>query len=378
MALPSETALLSVGGKAYPIWTSVMVRRVYGSSVGSEFEFTAADPLDAKPDFQNWKIIPGDLCTVTLAGVLACTGYVFVRHPSFNASTHGLKIAGRSLIADAVDSSATIGGGQYKGYTFQQIASALARTVGVNFIVRGSSKNLALPFPQFSVGYGETVFAAVERLARLRGLHLTDDAKGNWVADVFDSNAASSGQLVEGKNLVEAYAAVDGTNALGIINIAAQRPGNDQINGDACRDNSATLTNPNVRAGRQRTIILEEPGSSLDCAIRANHEMSYAATALVDCHCEVQGWQSSPGVLWDVGKNYSVKSPLLDLDRVLASRQVTYTQDESGSRTSIELCTPLALSFSSGPSIGPTALPGEPAYSSEPPAQGALPNQPDN
>jgi prophage tail gpP-like protein len=380
MALPAETAVLTVNGRAYSGWTSILVRRVYGSSIGSEFEFTAAEPLDtAKLDFQNWKIVPGDRCTVTLAGILACSGFVFVRHPAFNAETHGLKITGRSKTADAVDSSALIDGGQYKGYTFEAIASALAQSAGVNLVVRGHSPTLTMPFPQFSIAWGETVFSAIERLARLRGLHLTDDENGNLVADVFDPNAGTAGQLIEGGNLIEAYAAIDGTNSLGSILAGSQRPGNDQVNGDAARDNSATVTNPNARAGRRSLIILEEPGSSQDCAIRANHEMSYRATDLVDCHCVVQGWQSSPGALWEVGRNYSVKSPMLDLDRVLAARQVVYTQDESGSRTAIDLCTRQALAFSIGGAvITPTALPGEPAYSSEPPAQGAIPNQPDS
>ena len=147
----SETATLIVNGRAYAAWTSIMVRRVYASSWGSEFEFECVEPLDANLDFSDWKITPGDSVTVTLAGVVACTGFVFVRHPSFNAERRGLKITSRSKIADAVDSSAIIDGGQYKGYTFQAIASALAETVGVNLIVRGTTPLLAMPFPQFSI-----------------------------------------------------------------------------------------------------------------------------------------------------------------------------------------------------------------------------------
>jgi prophage tail gpP-like protein len=376
----SETATLTVNGRAYSGWTSIMVRRVYASSAGSEFEFTCAEPLDANLNFSNWKITPGDSCVVTLAGIVACTGFVFVRHPSFNAAVHGLKITGRSRIADAVDSSAIVNGGQYKGYTFEAIASTLAESVGVNLIVKGTTPLLSIPFPQFSIAYGETVFAAIERLARLRGLHLTDDANGNLIADVFDPNTAIAGQLVEGKNLVEAYAAIDGSNALSKILVAAQRPGNDNVWGDAARDNSATLTNPNVRAGRCRLLVLEEPGTSQDCATRANHEMSYTGQNLIDVHAVVQGWQSTPGALWDVGLNYSLKSSILDLDRPLASRQVTYTQGPDGSRTSIELCTREALTFSTGTGavITPNLLPGEPAYGSDVPSRGAAPNQPDN
>src|SRR6202035_4502607 len=114
-----------------------------------------------------------------LAGILAFTGYVFVRQAAFDARTKGLRVTGKSLTADAVDSSAPVNGGQYKGYTFQAIASALAQNAGVKLVITGSSPDLARPFPQFSIAYGETVFMAVERLARMRGLHITDDANGN-------------------------------------------------------------------------------------------------------------------------------------------------------------------------------------------------------
>lgn len=375
MVNSSEAAVLMVAGRNYTSWTSVMVRRAYGGTA-SECEFTAAEPLDTNADFSNWKIRPGDQCTVKLAGILAFTGFVFVRQGSFNAGQHGLMVTCRSVTADAVDS--TVLPQEYKGYTFEALASALAKQAGVNLIIRGSSPSLARPFPRFSADPEETIFSAVDRLARMRGLHLTDDASGNWIADVFDPKAAQKGQLVEGKNLLEARASIDGSHAFHITNISAQRPGNDQTNGRACRDNSATVTNHAVRSTRRRALIMEEPGSPQDCAARANYETSWNAAAIVDCHCVVHGWLSAPGALWASGLNYAVKSPMLDLDMVLAARQVTYRQtSEGGSRTEIDLCTPNALAFAAV-NISETAQPGEPAYNEGTPAQGATPDPPDD
>lgn len=377
MANASETAVLTVAGRNYTGWTSVMLRRVYGGAC-SDFEFTAAEPLDTGTmDFTDWRITAGDKCTITLAGILAFTGYVFARQGSFDEAQHGLMVTGRSLTADAVDSSAPVNGGQYKGYTFQALASALAQQAGVNLMIKGSSPDLSRAFPQFSIAYGETVFNAVERLARLRGLHITDDAKGNWIADAFDPKAANTAQLVEGQNLIKARATIDGSRSFNTVNIVAQRPGNDQTNGTPARDVSATLTNSTARPVRRLIMIMEEPGSPQDAVTRANHETAYNATDLVDCHAEVQGWQAAPGTLWDTGLNYAVKSPMLDLDRTLASRQVIYRQSAAGSRTEIDLCTPESLAFSSTP-IGGTVLQGEPAFAADTPTSGATPDQPDN
>jgi prophage tail gpP-like protein len=378
MANASETVVLSVAGQKYSGWTSVMVRRVYGGAC-SDFELSVAQPIDTgSAQFSNWKIKNNDQCTIMLAGILAFTGYVFVRQSSFDANRHGLMVSGRSLTADAVDSSAAVNGGQYKGYTFQALAAALAKQAGVNLIINGTSPDLSRPFPQFSIAYGETVFSAVERLARLRGLHITDDAKGNWVADIFDSKGANQGQLVEGKNLLECRASIDSSRSFNIVNIVSQRPGNDQTNGTPARDVSASLTNPDARASRRLIMVMEEPGSPQDAVNRANHETAYNATDIVDCHSKVQGWQSAPGTLWDTGKNYAVKSPMADLDRVLASRQVIYRQSsEGGSTTEIDLCTPESLAFSSTP-IGGSVVQGEPAYAADTPARGAVADPPDD
>lgn len=379
MSSQDEIAVISVNGRLYRSWTAVRVTHTYGSDHGSDFQVEGIEPINA-PNLNStdWRIVPGDRCSVTLAGILAFTGHVYVRHASFKAEIMGVKITGRSLGADAVDSSAPVKGGSYKGYTFTAIATALAKSVGVNLIVRGSSPLLALPFPNFSIGYGESVFGAIARLAQMRGLHLTDDANGNLVAEVYDPNIAAAGQLVEGKNLVEAYAVIDHSNAFSIITAASQRPGNDQVWGDAARDNSATATNPNIRAGRQRLLVSPEPCSSQDCAAIANYAAAYGGADLVEVRAVVQGWQSSPGALWDVGKNYTVTSRILNLDRVLVAHEVVYIQDNQGTRTEIALCTRESLLFAGGAVITPNAIPGEPAYSDTVPPQPAVPNQPDN
>jgi prophage tail gpP-like protein len=332
MANASETVALTVAGQKYTGWTSVMVRRVYGGAC-SDFQLSVAQPIDTgATNFSSWKIKNNDQCTITLGGVLAFTGYVFVRQTAFDAKQHGLMVTGRSLTADAVDSSAPVNGGQYKGYTFQA----------------------------------------------LRGLHITDDAKGNWIAEIFDPKAKNQGQLVEGKNLLKCRATIDSSRSFNIVNIVSQRPGNDQTNGTPSRDVSATLTNSSVRPARRLIMVMEQTGSPQDAVIRANHETSYNATDIVDCHAEAQGFFAAPGQLWDSGQNYAVNSPMADLDRTLASRQVIYRQSsETGTITEIDLCTPESLAFSSTP-IGGSVLQGEPAYASDTPSQGATPDQPDN
>ena len=91
------------------------------------------------------------------------------------------------------------------------------------------------------------MFQAVERLARLRGLHITDDAKGNWVANILDPKGASQGQLVEGNNLLEARATIDGSRSFKTSSTSSASAQVTINQWHSVRDVSATLTNPNAR-----------------------------------------------------------------------------------------------------------------------------------
>lgn len=340
MPKAAEIAVLSVNGTKFSAWTDFWLRRDY-MGVASTFQFSATEAIDANTQFQNWRIQPGDQCTITLAGILALTGHIDVRQGSYNKNEHGVLFAGRSKTADAVDSSANVKGSQFKGYTFQQIASAILQPTGVNLTISGSPPGLDQPFDNFSIRLGETAFMAVERLARLRNLRLTDDANGNMVASYSGSNQASGAQLVEGRNILQARATIDVSNSYRDTNVRAQGQGSDS--NFATNDVSARSTNSNVRATRSKIILLEEPGSAQDVQQRVEHELAFQGTAEIDCSIVVQGWQASDGELWDVNKTYTVNSPMLDLNRALKSKSVVYAQNEGGTITTIDLCTPESL-----------------------------------
>lgn len=340
MPNPSEVAVLTVNGSNYSAWTDFWLRRDY-MGVASFFQFSATEAIDANNEFQDWRIQPGDTCYIYLAGILALTGYIDVRQGAFNKTEHGVLFCGRSTTADAVDSSANVSGGQYKGYTFQQIASAILQPTGVNLVVQGSPPGLDQPFPNFSVRLGETAFMAIERMARLRCLRLSDDANGNMVASYSADNQASSAQLVESGNILSARGAIDVSKSFSDTNVRAQSQGSDT--NFPPNDVSARSTNSSVRSTRSKIILMEEPGSAQDVQNRVQHELAFQGTAEINCSVVVQGWQSAPGTLWDVNQTYNLNSPMLDLNRPLKSKSVLYAQTGAGTTTTIELCTPESL-----------------------------------
>jgi prophage tail gpP-like protein len=77
---------------------------------------------------------------------------------------------------------------------------------------------------------------------------------------------------------------------------------------------------------------------------RAQQEMAHNAEEIVHADIKVYSWFASPGTLFNIYKQYGINSPMLNLKRFdLWSRVVTFEQNESGTFTTIELCTKEAL-----------------------------------
>ena len=92
---------------------------------------------------------------------------------------------------------------------------------------------------------------------------------------------------------------------------------------------------------------------------RANHETAYNATDLVDCHCVVQGWQSAPGMLWDIRQELFGQEPHSRSGQLPAdvARQVKYTQSSESEREPRSAC----ARRRAWPSPGPADLAGHAA-----------------
>lgn len=380
MPRPTEIAVLTVNGQKYSAWESFWLRRAFGAAC-SDFSFTAVEDISSAGKFQEWRIQPGDDCTITLAGVLALTGYINVRQGAFTAKAHAVQFQGRSNTADPVDSSAVLKGGQLKGYGFEAIAKKLLEPHGVGLVVDSMVPGIADAFKSFSVRVGETAHMAIERLGRMRGLRLTDNAQGQLVA-AGPPQGGSVGSLVEGRNLIDGQSTIDISNQYSKWNVRGSQQGNGKTSAEEARDVSASAENldPRIRKNRVKLLMMEEPGTGQDASRRAAHEAAFSGNAIINCKVTVQGWLVDDSTLWDVNKPYFVSSPMLDLERTLVSQVITYSQSEEGTFTRIELCTQESAAYASkgfGPSP-PQSVQGDPSYSGQTPSEPAKPDPADH
>lgn len=368
MPKPQEVATLIINGTPYRDWTSVMVRREYGAAV-SEFQFSCTEGVPFAKDWAAMRIKPGDACTILLAGQLALTGYVYLRQASYDARRHGVMIIGRSLTGDVVDSSAPVNTGEFKNQNWEAIARKMLEQFKVPLMMRGGGAAAMLPFKRADVQPGESVFQFLERLARQRGIVLSDDESGNLVAATqFESSGGDA--LVEGQNILRATCTISDLALNGPVASFAQINGDDNEHAKRASQIVASTTDTNVSRFRPLVTLAEHPIRTAEAQKRTEFEGGWRESVSIVADITKYGWLKDAGGLWKVGEPVPVKSPMLMLDMTLYTKCVVFTQDvASGTLTTLTLVRENLLTAGT-PNLGASnsAMPGDvqPSTTGEP------------
>jgi prophage tail gpP-like protein len=372
---------LLVNGIEYAGWQSLRITRGLTRAT-SDFELSVSErwSLLGEP----WQIKPGDACVIMTGAETLLTGWIDSYKPSYDATQHGVHLAGRSKTCDLVDCSAQVDGGQFRGLTVGEIAKQLAQpfNVEVNVINDGQ------PEAEVQVQQGETIFALVERLCRLQALLVTDDANGRLVITRAGSGRATT-TLRHGSNILSASAELDQSKRYSECLVKAQRPGNSNKSNDdaiwsgvpqqpgqlaaairrfaeidkianpaerhwarrmAARDTGtrrgdpASLTqingsikDPEITRYRPLVIVAEAQADDGLAEKRAEWEMRRRKGEGTKANIIVNGFHQQDGSLWDVNLMVGVEAPWLALNRDLIIGDVTYTYDDNGERATLGL-----------------------------------------
>jgi prophage tail gpP-like protein len=343
MPLAWEVATLIVNGVHYKDWLSVeVIWEAMSSSM--KFRFTCSEGVPLVKNFAEMRIRPGDPVSITLAGQPAIeNGMVLTRQVAYTATHHGIEITGISRNGLSKIASANTKTGEFKNAGFMQIANKLYSLIGCQVKQIGPINNS--PFERFCVPPGETIWGAVEQLARMRGIVMDTALDGNPTAG---SGGGSGDPLLEGVNILEGREVLsiqDGANPSIAI---GQHGGSDQNWGAKIAhmpfSQQANQLMSMFGSGgyMARTTVSELPGMMADAGIRSGFENTKRVDEQAVVTITVQGWVMSNGSLWPNpqggGAKLFVDSPMLIMNEMLKLKKVTFTQDSrSGTRTTLEL-----------------------------------------
>jgi prophage tail gpP-like protein len=336
---------LYINGKQYRGWTEIGVTRAMDAVAGafsiSLTERWAGDgrvPTQATP----WPILNGDACQIRLGSDVVIDGYIDQFRPSFSPTDHTIEVQGRDKTGDLVDCSAFHQPDQWKSLDLLQISKILCAPFGVS--VRADVP-VGDKFPVIKLQQGETVFSALDRLARFRKCILSPDIGGGLLI-TRAGNVRASIALVQGVNIKSASGVLDTSQRYSNYIVKGQNASSLTSDGELEALAEARTTDRGVTRYRP-LLVMGEAGttnaSASDRAIwEANVRLGRSATAQVT----VRGWRQQPGgKLWAPNQLVAVRSSFLRMDGDMLIRQVTYRRTPSdGTICELDLVSPQAFS----------------------------------
>jgi len=389
----SNRVALYVDGAEYSGWKSVRITRGLTRAT-SDFDLTVSERWGLES--MVWQLLPGGACEIRYGNEVMLSGFIDTYQPAYDSGAHNIRLSGRSKTCDFVDCSVLVDGGQFRGLTVGEIARQLAEPFGLGVKVIDDGE----PEAEVQVQQGETCFALVERLSRLQAILVTDDADGNLVLTRAGSGRAATA-LRHGSNILAASANLDHSKRFSDILVKAQRPGNsNKSNDDAptqdreadwqptirqseeaylaaleavcaipnvCeryrarmqlqrasgkrRGNPKSLTeihgsvrDPDITRYRPMVLVAEAQSDDGLAEKRADWEMRRRMAEGTRAVITINGWlQQGGGALWEPNQMVLVASPWLALEREMIISEITYSYDDNGERSSMELTLPDAF-----------------------------------
>lgn len=330
----SEVTLL-VGGRVYGGWQRVDIDRGMEQIAGT---FTVELTERWHGHDQPWTIMPGAACEVRVDGTVVITGYVDEVNPHYDPAGHGVTISGRDTTGDLVDCSAIHKGGEWTGATLDRIARDLCAPFGVAVSVQ---TDVGRAFPKFALQQGESVFEALDRAAKQRGVLLMSDGVGRLV--LCRAGSVRSGvTLAKGINIEQSQGQFSHRDRHSQYIVKGQSPGSDFAAAPEHHTQTrATATDGAVTRYRP-LIIIADQGDGGTYADRAVWERNVRAGKGSRVTCTVTGWTHAGG-LWQPNTLVRVQDDWIGIDSDLIIARVRFSLSESGSVTDLELCRPEAF-----------------------------------
>jgi len=323
---------VTVAGNTYTGFTGISATTALDQAART-FQLMVASELGAMVTARMFA--EGAPVIMHVDGELWLTGYVDRYQPHIGAREASITVTGRSKGQDAIDSSVIHKTGYFENRTPLDIAKELDLS-GVGF----SANDNMDPLGHFQVTPGETVFQAVERLARDQAYSLHGKPDGSiefWRAK--GTLRRQSGPLIEGFNIKSADADHNW----------AKRHSHYHVRGQSAQGANTDVTqleavarDDAVQRYRPTVILAEGDTDAPRVKKRAGHHRNTRAGRSLSAQIDVVGYRDSGGTLWTCGNLVYVESDFLALKQDMLIEQVSVSENSNGQMSKLHLCDPRA------------------------------------
>ncbi|MEL7784053.1 phage baseplate assembly protein [Citromicrobium bathyomarinum] len=333
---PEHDVTLQVAGMAYSGWTSLDILRSIDQMAGV---FRLRLAAKERTGAEDWRLEEGAACRVMLAGEPLITGYIDSVTRFLTSEERGIDITGRDRTADLVDCSAIHRPGSWANRRLEQIAAELVAPFGIPIDIAGET---GAPFKRFALQQGETVFAAIERMCRYRGLVAWSTGDGRLqIGNPDDGSVIAT--LTEGENVLGASASRDYSDRFSDYIVKGQASGDDSRSGAAVAQVQGEAGDPAVTRNRPLLLVGEEQSDRASLVKRARWEAAVRAGRSQPAEVTVPGWLDPDGRPYRPGARARCAIPSIALSGDLLIERVALLRDaESGTVTIFGLVPPEA------------------------------------
>jgi len=346
---------LVIDDRSYGGWTAARVTRGL-TRCATDFEIEVSERWAGQAE--PWRIKPFARCEVFAGKDRLMTGYVDSYSPSGSATSHSVRIGGRSKTSDLIDCMPDIQSGQFSGYTLAAIARSVAAPAGVDVVVE--TPNAERTIANANLEPTETAWVFLERLCRLVGVLATDDPQGRLVLTNVGGTKAS-GRLVHGRNVTQYGGKLSGEKRWSNYILKGQAGiggGGGGVPGLSMWDGAAGIygpvapggpvatvqtalrvetTDPEVPRYRPHVAIAESQMSLAEMQHRVEWQKRFAFGQSVEAQITIPGWRQPDGTLWRVNQMVPVDHPMLGVNQDLLISAITWSLSAKGHETEFTL-----------------------------------------
>jgi len=327
---------LRIGETDWRGWTGVAISRAL-EEVAGRFEL---DVTDRWPDGGRGPaprpIRPFEPCLLLIDDEPVIRGVIDEAAPSYDANSHTIRVSGRSLTGQLVDCSTELSGGQLRGQSLAAIAAKVAEPFGIEVVDLAEASE---PFPRVQIEPGESAHDVLERLARQRGVFLTDDAEGRLV--IRRRSNALQGRLALGGNVLAASGRLDGSAQFSSYQVRGQREGSDEADGAASARVSGRAADASVPIHRPLVLLSEMQGAAARLKERAEFEAALRRGRGRRWSYTLQGLRRPDGALWASSEEVEIDDVFMgfDAERLLVT-ELRFRLDAAGEITELTVSPP--------------------------------------
>lgn len=319
---------LKVDGTLYGGWQDIRIRRSIETIAGT-FELSVTERWSGQNTPRP--IRPGAECQVLIDGKPVITGYVDDVNISYDANSHTVSVSGRDKTGDLVDSTAIEFG--FPNFTILDVAKRLCQPFG---IVVSAETDVGGKFSTYKQNPGDSVFAALDGAAKIRGVMLMSDGNGGLVIARAGTTRLPA-LLATGDNILACSASFSHKDRFSEYTVTSQQELED---GQTYTDGlflKATSKDSIITRYRPLTVIADKLNDLKSTQERADYERNVRYAKSQQFQYSVQGWKYDDANLWPINCLVAVKDDFLGLDADLLITGVDLLLNDSGTRTELTL-----------------------------------------